>query len=194
MWTFTQVLPILVRLTCGVPTEPIRTRFDRALGIIDLVLAAFGLQLLHAFVDRQVIPRKRPILRDDLGHRRFDRIKVIRADRPVRRHGHVVIEPFVQWRAVHQLNAGNDALDRLRHHVGAAMTNQQQRRLAGLAGLAIDRGDQRKLGVLFDQRAGIAQFAVDLRADDRLGQAGPDVGRDLSGRHRLVVGADGSVR
>src|SRR5204862_513050 len=82
-------------------------------------------------------------------------------------HGHVVIKPALQRRAIHQLHARNDSLNRLGHHMRRAVADQEQRIGGRLASLAVHRGDDRKAGVVINHAREIRQFAIDLRADRR---------------------------
>jgi hypothetical protein len=192
--TATQVFPILSRGAGGVPAQAIRPRIRCPLGVVQLVFACLSLELHHPFFERKLVAGEWPVFCDDLFHLTFNRCKILGADGPVRGDRHVVVKTIVHGRTVHQLHARNHALNRFGHDVGRAVPDEKQRIRRRLAGLAIHRGDDRQVSIAIDDRAQIAELAVDFRADCGFRQARADVAGDLCRGPGGVVLSNAAIR
>jgi hypothetical protein len=143
---------------------------------LGLVLLAHGEEVLHRLVARQHATRDRLVLRGKLRHALFDRLQVLRRERPL--VGEVVIEAVLDHRTDRDLRVGEEILHRIGQQVRRRMADHVQ------AFRILGRQD-REPGVLRHPVAGVHDLAVDLAGKGRLGQAGTDRGGDFGHRNRL---------
>ena len=121
---------------------------------------------------------------DDLVHALFDARQILGREGLVTRE--IVIEAVLDGGTDGHLGAGVELLDGLGQDMGGIVPDQLQR-LRTLAGDDLDRG------VFRDRQIEIAQLAVDLDSERRLGEAGADVTRDFFTRGRVIVFAHAPV-
>ncbi len=122
---------------------------------------------------------------DDLAHARLDLREVVRRERLVALE--IVIEAVFDCGTECNLRAGIELLHRLGHDMRAVVTQQLQR----VCAVARDDLD---LGVLPDLALEVAQRAVDLHRERRLGEPGADIGRDPLPGDRPGIPAHAAVR
>ena len=138
---------------------------------------------------RPDLANQRLVARDDAAHLLLDDRQVLLGEGSAIGGGReIIIKAVVGRRAEGDLGAGEQVLHSLGEDVGIIVTNELERLLL-VAG-----GDDGEAGILLQRPGEIAHFAVDLRGERRLGEAGADRRRDVRrGRSRrdLAHGAVG---
>ena len=172
--------------------EPVALLVDRDLLVLRQFVDPLGLEalavLLEVVLDLRAVPdlaHDRQVAVDDLGHPLLDLGEVLRRER-LGAH-EVVVEAVLRRRTERDLRAGIEFLDRLRQHVRRVVAQELQR-------LGVARRHDADLGVAVHDVAEVLHLAVDAQREGRLGEAGPDRGRDLGAAHRLVERPDRTVR
>src|SRR3546814_7514640 len=101
--------------------------------------------------------------------------------------GEVVVEAVFEGRAEGDLGAGIEFLHRLGQDVGAVVAQQLKR-------VCVAGRDDLYRRVALDRPGEVAQGAVDLHGERRLGEAGADGSGDLAAGDRPIEAAPGAVR
>ena len=112
------------------------------------------------------------LLREPL-HLLLDLREVVRRDRAVG-HEDVVVEAVLDHRADGELRLGEDPQDRVGHQVGGGVAQDLER-------LFIALGEQANLRAVFERAQEIDDLLVHHRGDGGLGEAGADLGGQISG-------------
>ncbi len=125
MGTRAEIFPVLSRFARHIETDfaVLTFAFNRAFGVVVLVLVAFG--ALEAFFGGDLDPGKRTVFLDDFLHPLFDFREVLFLERS-RRH-QIVIEALVDCRTVSELCPREQIADRFRKDMAAGMAQKHER-------------------------------------------------------------------
>ncbi len=151
---------------------------------LDLVVLPHIAEFFHRVLTAHHQALYRQVVVDDLRHALFDFLEVFR--RKTMAGGEVVVEAVFDDRADGDLGAGVQFLHGHGQQVGGGMTNDLQAFLIAV-------GDDRQLGVIFNEVGGIHLAAVHFAGQGRLGEAGADIGGHVVNRNRMVEGPLGTV-
>ena len=152
-----EIFPILSRFACRIETDfaVLAFAFNRALGVVVLVLVAFGTP--KAFFGRNLDTGKRTVFLDDFLHPLFDFREVLFLER-CRRH-QIVIETLFDRRAVSELCPREQVANRFRKNMAAGMAQKHER-----IGIVIRRRDYPDVPALGKRTGKVQNLVAELYA------------------------------